>query len=69
MSIGTDCPTGCGRTAAAGHMACRPCWAKVPKDLQKKVYATWRAWRKDFGDADLAAEYRNARENALAAIA
>ncbi|MBP2390104.1 hypothetical protein JOF40_001229 [Aeromicrobium fastidiosum] len=64
-----DCPTGCGRKAQAGHYMCRSCWSRVPRDLQQRVYATWRAWRKDLGDPDLMRAYRAATDAAEAAIA
>jgi len=69
VSLDGKCPTGCGRQVARGHLMCRPCWAKVPKELQQRVYVTWRAWRKDFADETAMAAYREARENAMAAIA
>lgn len=67
--LGAKCPTGCGRPVEAGKLMCRPCWARVPVDLQSKVYATWRAWRKNLDNADLRRAYRSARDNAIAAIA
>lgn len=64
-----DCPTGCGRSVQAGKLMCPPCWRKVPRDLQRKVYLAWSAWRKDFSSDDAMKAYDQARENALAAIA
>ncbi len=28
----------CGATKVSWHVACPPCWAKVPKDLQVEIY-------------------------------
>lgn len=64
-----SCPTGCTRKVDPGKLMCRPCWAKVPQDLQKRVYATWRAWRKDFGNEQAMLDYDTAKENAIASIA
>ncbi|MEO6604319.1 MAG: hypothetical protein ABIN55_01775 [Aeromicrobium sp.] len=65
----SKCPTGCGRSVLAGHLMCRTCWGKVPRDLQQRVYGTWRAWKSDLDDQALMSEYREARDNALAAVA
>ena len=60
MSTMRDCPTGCARKVRAGHLLCAACWRRVPKDLQAEVHRTWRAWRRDLGDADLMHAYRHA---------
>lgn len=40
------CPVGCGRVARSGQLLCRPCWARVPPELQADVNRTWRVlWR------------------------
>lgn len=65
----SKCPTGCGRAVEAGKLMCRPCWSRVPRELQQRVYAAWRAWRKDFGDAVAMESYNDAREAAIASIA
>lgn len=70
MALGqSKCPTGCGRNVLAGHLMCKPCWSKVPSDLQQRVYATWRKWKNDLDNTTAMADYRAARDNALAAVA
>jgi hypothetical protein len=63
-----DCPTGCGRTARTGHLMCGPCWAEVPKHLQREVYRTWRNWRRNVADGDAMRAYREASDAAVAAV-
>lgn len=63
------CPTGCGRNVSLGKLLCSVCWARVPGELQSRVYKTWRAWRKDFGDGDAMEAYGEAKEAAIASIA
>lgn len=67
------CPTGCGRAVRRGHLMCGPCWATVPKHLQRDVNRTWRAYsaaafggRDDFPEKR--AGYEAAREAALASV-
>ncbi len=62
-----DCPVGCGRTHAAGHLMCRPCWGQVPKHLQRDVLRTWAKWL-DFGDLDAFNEYLTARDAAIGSL-
>ena len=64
----TPCPTGCGRTRGPGKLMCSPCWAEVPRHLQRAVYATWRAWRRNLGDAEAFQAYDQAQNDARAAI-
>lgn len=64
-----ECPVGCGRTHAAGQLMCPGCWSKVPVDLRREVCATWRRWRRDFGDLDLFRAYTDARARAIGAVA
>jgi hypothetical protein len=64
----TACPTGCGRTRAAGHLMCRPCWSEVPRHLQRDVHRAWRAWRVDLGDAAHMRAYRAASDAAIASV-
>jgi len=66
---GDQCPTGCGRTVRPGHLMCRPCWGEVPRELQRDVNRTWRAWSRDIGDTAAMQAYKDAREAALAAVA
>lgn len=66
------CPTGCGRNVSAGKLMCGSCWGKVPRDLQQKVYATWRTYRAAPAFPNNVTErtaYREARDNAIASIA
>ena len=70
------CPTGCGRSVEAGKLMCPPCWSKVPRHLQRRVYLTWSDHRKLVrGERTLEqvresrAKYEEAKEAALAAIA
>jgi hypothetical protein len=64
-----NCPTGCGRKVPAGKLMDAVCWGRVPADLQARVYRTWGAWQKDLDNDALRREYREARDNAVAAIA
>lgn len=41
-----DCP-GCGiRNRGADKAFCYPCWRRVPKPLQDRLYAAWRTYRR-----------------------
>lgn len=62
------CPTGCGRSRAAGHLMCRPCWGEVPRHLQRNVHRTWRAWRTDLADPEAMRSYRAASDAAIASV-
>lgn len=66
--MGRSCPTGCGRTAASGHLMCGLCWGEVPGHLKHEVYRTWRAWRGNFADTDRLQEYETARDAAIASV-
>lgn len=33
---------GCGSTCAPEHLMCAEHWHMVPKDIQERVYQTWR---------------------------
>jgi hypothetical protein len=66
---GTECPTGCGRTAPAGKLMDPACWTEVPKHLQGDVYRAFRTWKRDFGNVEAARAYRAARDAAIAAVA
>lgn len=67
------CPTGCGRSVRLGHLMCPGCWREVPRELQRDVLSTWRAYSlaarrgaDDFRDRREA--YEAARSAALASI-
>ena len=70
-----DCPVGCGRTARPGHLMCGPCWAEVPRELQRDVYRTWRALQatrsraRQFGKTKALEDYQAARDAAIASVA
>lgn len=36
------CPGGCGRCIPNHLCACRPCWRRLPRDLQRAICATVR---------------------------
>jgi hypothetical protein len=63
------CPTGCVRSRRAGHLMCSPCWAEVPRHLQRDVLRTCRTWRRDPAAAEAFRAYRAASEAAVAAVA
>lgn len=42
---GRTCPVpACVASVRAGHAMCRNCWSMVPKESQRLVYGTWRAY-------------------------
>lgn len=45
---------------------CPRCWAEVPRDIQREVYASWRAFNRDEDGAW--ERYQAARDKALGAI-
>lgn len=47
--LGAGCPVGCGRDVDPGKLMCRDCWSQVPRDVQRRVYDTWRAYRARIG--------------------
>lgn len=62
------CPVDpCQRTVRPGQLMCGPHWRLVPKDTQRAVYSTWRAWNRTHSDDDWAA-YLVARDAALASV-
>lgn len=71
-----DCPSGCGQSVSLGKLMCGPCWAEVPRRLQREVLSTWAAHRKLMrGDRTLEqvrasrALYESAKDAAIASIA
>ncbi len=54
---------GCPAGVPATMLMCRSHWAMVPKPVQKKVWATWKALLAGDGSK----EYRDARDDAIAA--
>lgn len=63
------CPVpGCARTVSEGKLMCPKDWGAVPPDLQKAVHRTWRAWRRDLGNAELMQAYREASDAAIGAV-
>lgn len=42
-----DCPGGCGTQVPRHHLACRPCWFRLPAPLRDDVNAGWRSRRAD----------------------
>ena len=58
----STCPVGCGRGVGAGKLMCAKCWSRVPADLQKTVYATWRKYSA-FSGIVQSVERRMARES------
>lgn len=47
---------------------CAACWRQVPREMQRTVYRTWRAWSRDMGDLDKFAAYREAADAATASV-
>lgn len=40
---GAGCPIlGCKRGRSPGMLMCKPCWSRVPAELQREVYAAWK---------------------------
>lgn len=58
----------CTRSVRAGYLMCGGHWRQVPKDVQNRVWRTWRAFNRD-GTAEQWTDYADAREDALAAVA
>ncbi|MBI1386660.1 MAG: hypothetical protein GC150_17280 [Rhizobiales bacterium] len=70
MTSSRICPVpGCGAPIRAGHLMCGPCWANVPKELQKPVNTSWRRVGATCGKDKLAAlrTYRQAADAAVMA--
>jgi hypothetical protein len=68
-----QCPIGegleqCPRTVRAGQLMCPAHWRLVPKAIANRVWRTWRAFCAD-GTDEQWAQYADAREDALAAVA
>jgi hypothetical protein len=61
------CPTGCGRALPVNKVMCAPCWGEVPKDLQREVYAAWRALRNDLTGDNLR-RHKAAKDAAIGSI-
>jgi hypothetical protein len=62
------CPACMVRTQPPGKLMCSRCWGKVPPDLQKAVYSTWRKWERDLDNTAAMFAYRAAAEAALVAV-
>lgn len=58
----------CPRGVGPGKLMCAPHWAKVPRDLQNRVYATWRARVDDLANADKIQAHEEAKAAAIAAV-
>lgn len=67
-TLRSKCPTGCGRAVAPGKLMCAPCWREVPKELQREVYAAWRALSSGSTVGDPVERYRAARDAAIGSI-
>lgn len=61
------CPARCGRHVRVGNLLCAPCWHAVPREMQVAVWRTWRAWQNERGALALIADYKRARDAAIAA--
>lgn len=59
---------GCKRACPSAHLMCGPCWAKVPRDLQREVYRTVRLRDGRAADASWAPWWR-AAHRAIHAVA
>ena len=63
------CPiTGCGRSRRNGQLMCSRHWFSIPQRLRGEVWRTWKAWRKDLADDELARAYLDARDSAIEAV-
>lgn len=58
----------CPRKLGRDKLMCGLHWGAVPPDLQRRVHATYRAWLKDLGNAELMREYRAAATDAIEAV-
>jgi len=63
------CPVpNCDRTVSKGKLMCPGHWGAVPPEIQREVYRTWRAYRRDLGDPDRFEAYDAARTAAIEAV-
>jgi hypothetical protein len=63
MKRGSECPIDdCTNARGPGKLVCFSCWRKVPKSLQRRVYAAWN-------DGDITDDYDAAVEAVHAAVA
>jgi len=62
--MASTCPVGCSRSVKFGHLMCGACWRKVPKDVQTRVYRSWRAVQA--GRPDAMTDYDAAKADAIA---
>jgi hypothetical protein len=58
----------CGRRISLEFLMCPGHWAQVPRDLQRKVYTCWQAWRKNFRNVSAAQAHRAAKDAAVQAV-
>jgi hypothetical protein len=47
---------------------CLSCWREVPKELQRAVYRTFKAWWADRGDPEKFVAYDEAKDAAIGSI-
>jgi hypothetical protein len=67
--VNFDCPVeGCDRSHSIEHVTCGPCWRRVPRDIQKRVYATWHSRRRYPNDERVVAEHEAAKDAAIAFV-
>lgn len=44
-----ECPGRCGVRVPQHHLACKPCWGKLPRALRDEINAAWM-WRRQSPD-------------------
>jgi hypothetical protein len=68
MSRRPTCPT-CPRPRQSDHLMCGICWAKVPREIQHRVWATARAMWGDRKSQKAREAWLAARQDAINAVA
>lgn len=66
---GLKCPiAGCPRERGAAMLMCGPHWRKVPRNLQRAVYATWKNRLSRPGNKEFIAAHEDAKRAAIEAV-
>jgi hypothetical protein len=65
----TCAAAGCDVRVPFGRLMCGPHWARVPKAIQSRVYATWRRRQGAPHDPDRRAAHEEAKRAAILAVA
>lgn len=66
--LARKCPTGCGRTASALEIMCRPCWRTLTEQEEKAFLTVFERYKASPADPSLLLAMREARRALISAV-